>query len=70
MRLLLLSLFALSACHDKPGFDERYSETENGMHASARAIETEMSQQISGARDAERAAAELSVKSGNMGAAP
>jgi len=70
MRPLLLALLALSACHDKPSFDERYSETENGVHASARAIEAEMSRQMSGARDAERAAAERSAKSGNAGSAP
>ncbi|CAN5223061.1 hypothetical protein BH10PSE13_BH10PSE13_03200 [soil metagenome] len=71
MRLLvLLSLCALAACNSKPGFDERYSETENGVHASAKAIETEMSEQMSGARDAEQAAAEVAAKSGNTGSPP
>lgn len=68
--LFLLSLFALAACGSKPDFDERYSEAENGVHASARAIEAEMTQQMSGARDAERAAAEMAAKAGNSGAVP
>jgi cation transport regulator ChaC len=66
----LLSLCALAACNRAPNFDERYQEASNGVHASQQAMEQEMKEQISGAHDAEQAAAEVAAKNGNSGSAP
>lgn len=68
----LLILCTLGGCNRAPTFDERYTEASNGVHASARAIEQEMKVQMTGARDAERAAAEAAASAtpGNRGMLP
>lgn len=73
-RLLpLLSLVALAACNRAPSFDEKYKEQSDHISTTANSIEKQVTEQISGAAEAERAATELSARTqspGNGAAVP
>lgn len=73
---LLLSLsilLALAACDRKPDFDQKYDEQAKHISTTANSIEKQVADQMSGAAEAERAAAETSARTpapGNSASLP
>ncbi|MFT3964679.1 MAG: hypothetical protein QM690_02200 [Sphingobium sp.] len=71
--LSLLVLALLPACNREPGFDEKYEKQSEHISATANSIEKEVAAQMSGAAQAERAAAELRARTpapGNSASIP
>jgi regulator of protease activity HflC (stomatin/prohibitin superfamily) len=58
--LLLPALGLLASCDREPSFDQRYKAQSDKIHVSANSIETEVTRQLSGAAEADKAAAEAS----------
>ncbi|MET0366132.1 MAG: hypothetical protein ABW169_15925 [Sphingobium sp.] len=68
--LPLLILPALAACDRKPGFDEKYEEQAKHISTTANSIERQVADQMSGAAEAERAAAETAARTPTPGNSP
>ncbi|MET0241189.1 MAG: hypothetical protein ABW184_14955 [Sphingobium sp.] len=70
--LLLLPLGLVAACNSDPGFDERFNEKDASIRATSNGIEQEVTQQLSGAPEAEHeaAAAQDPATTGNGGELP
>ena len=63
LRLMpFLALCALAACNRTPSFDEKYKAQSDHISTTANSIERQVTEQMSGAAEAERAAAEKSAR--------
>lgn len=63
MRLLFLLAFSLLAgCNRSQSFDEKYREQSDHISTTANSIERQVTQQLSGAAEAEQAANEVKAR--------